>query len=321
MALLINHVENMVNATLMKKLIPFWIRFVVCGHKVLFFQWYDIFQVNENPSISTREIEAGSNLTNLNKVKCWRILKKHSYKPYKIHISQTLHPGDAERRLEFCHWIVGQTAQNNDFLRNIIWTDESKFTNCGIFNRHNGHVWATENPERVRQVRPQVRFSINVWAGLCGDKVLGPFLFENNLNSQMYLNFLNAQFQDMLMEIPLARLPHLWFQHDGAPPHNGRNVCDFLDREFPAKWIGNKGVVAWPARSPDITPLDFFLWGALKNKIYGNGPVANMEELRQRILAAFRTLRRRAVLRAVEKVHNKAVKCINANGNLFEHLR
>ena len=26
--------------------------------------------------------------------------------------------------------------------------------------------------------------------------------------------------------------------------------------------------VAWPAKSPDLTPLDFFLWGCTKEKVY-----------------------------------------------------
>jgi len=51
------------------------------------------------------------------------------------------------------------------------------------------------------------------------------------------------------------------FQQDGAPPHWGSHVCRFLDASFPNRWIGRDGLTAWPPRSPDITPLDFFLWG------------------------------------------------------------
>ena len=28
----------------------------------------------------------------------------------------------------------------------------------------------------------------------------------------------------------------------------------------------------WPPRSPDLNPCDFFLWGYLKDKIYGQMP-------------------------------------------------
>lgn len=186
-------------------------------------------------------------------------MKSHSYKPFKIHISQTLQPGDPERRLAYCLWLREEiNRQGNNFLNKIIWSDETKFTNCGIFNRHNEHIWSIENPEGNRQGRPQVRFDINVWAGILGDRILGPFLFEGHLTAEQYLHFLNNEFQNFLMDIPLADLPHLWFQQDGAPAHNSRIVRQFLEAEFPGRWIGTRGAVEWPARSPDLSPLDFF---------------------------------------------------------------
>jgi hypothetical protein len=45
------------------------------------------------------------------------------------------------------------------------------------------------------------------------------------------------------------------FQQDGAPPHPGR-------------WIGRAAPLPWPPRSPDLTPLDFFLWGFVKDRVY-----------------------------------------------------
>jgi hypothetical protein len=248
-------------------------------------------------------------------------LRSRSYKPFKIHISQTLQPADPERRLAYCFWLREQINREGiDFLNKIIWSDEAKFTNCGIFNRHNEHIWSIENPEVNRQVRPQVKFSINVWAGILGDRILGPFLFEGNLTAEQYLRFLNTEFQNFLMDIPLAHLPHLWFQQDGAPAHNSGIVRQFLEAEFPGRWIGTRGPVEWPARSPDLTPPDFFLWGTLKNIIYKT-TVNTRDDLRIRILNAFASLSRRAIARSVVKIRQKINKCIAVQGNLFEHLR
>ena len=36
------------------------------------------------------------------------------------------------------------------------------------------------------------------------------------------------------------------------------------DNTFLERWIGRGGPAAWPPRSPDINPLDFFLWGYVK---------------------------------------------------------
>ena len=41
----------------------------------------------------------------------------------------------------------------------------------------------------------------------------------------------------------------------------GRDVTTFLDETFPGRWVGRGGPTAWPPRSLDLTPLDFFAWG------------------------------------------------------------
>lgn len=64
---------------------------------------------------------------------------------------------------------------------------------------------------RNQEVRKQVRFSIKVWAGIYNNGIYGLFIFNENLNGERYLKFLNTIFHEYLDDIPLARLPHLWF--------------------------------------------------------------------------------------------------------------
>lgn len=249
----------------------------------------------------------------------WRVLHQNRYKAYKIHVSQTLHPGDNVRRLNFCNWLVQQTANDATFLNKIIWSDECRFTNVGMFNRKNEHYWSVHNPRRFRAVRNQTRFHLNVWAGILGDRILGPFFYGETLNGERYLNFLRTQFLEYLEDIPLLQLGQLWMQQDGAPPHNSIPVRNFLNQHFQNQWIGNRGVVEWPARSPDLSPLDFFLWGNLKNKIYKNN-IDNRDELRRGIINAFATIRARDIQRAINNTRKRANLCIIENGLQFEHL-
>jgi hypothetical protein len=51
------------------------------------------------------------------------------------------------------------------------------------------------------------------------------------------------------------------FQQDGAPPHCLEEVREYLNTRFPDWWISQAKPIAWPLRSPDLVPLDFFLWG------------------------------------------------------------
>ena len=54
-------------------------------------------------------------------------------------------------------------------------------------------------------------------------------------------------------------------EHDGAPPHYHRDVRAYLNENLPNRWIGRRGPstgrgpVDYPARSPDLTPIDFLL--------------------------------------------------------------
>jgi hypothetical protein len=75
------------------------------------------------------------------------------------------------------------------------------------------------------------------------------------------------------------------FQHDGAPPHYWTPVTEFLNQHFARRWIGRGGPIPWPPRSPDLTPLDFFLWGYVKDIVY-HTKVNDLPDLRRRITDA-----------------------------------
>jgi len=79
------------------------------------------------------------------------------------------------------------------------------------------------------------------------------------------------------------------FQYDGVSSHWGSHVRRFLDATFPNRWIGRDGPTTWPPRSPDITLLDFFLWGYVKDKVFST-PVPDITNLKARITDVFATI-------------------------------
>jgi len=83
--------------------------------------------------------------------------------------------------------------------------------------------------------------------------------------------------------------PCIIFLQDGALPHWGSHVRRFLDAAFLDRWIGRDGPTPWPPRSPDITPLDFFLWRYVKDKVFWT-PVPDITNLKARITDAFATI-------------------------------
>ncbi|PNF43619.1 hypothetical protein B7P43_G03107, partial [Cryptotermes secundus] len=68
------------------------------------------------------------------------------------------------------------------------------------------------------------------------------------LTADIYLTFLQETLAELLEMLPLEVRRKMWFQNFG-------------NRE-----IGRGGPITWPPRSPDLTPLDFFLWGIFRGK-------------------------------------------------------
>ena len=137
------------------------------------------------------------------------------------------------------------------------------------------------------------------------------------MNAMAYADFLENSLPGLLEDIPLNIRRNMLFRQDGATPHFALRVRAILNRQLPNRWIGRGGPIQWPARSPDLNVLDFYLWGYVKELLYLHelpGP-ARAIELVQRI---FETIRRRDASRAVNNLRSRAEACIRANGGYFE---
>lgn len=167
-------------------------------------------------------------------------------------------------------WILTKTRANPDFPKTILWMDEATFTRDGITNCRNLHKWCPKgaNPKLKRASTFQIRFSINVWAGLIGDILIGPVILPRTLTGERFLSLLANELPELLEDVPLAYRRRMYLQMDGCPAHYSRNVRSFLNENYRNQWIGRQGPIGWPARSPDMTPLDYFLWGTMKQRVY-----------------------------------------------------
>lgn len=123
----------------------------------------------------------------------------------------------------------------------------------------NLHEWHVENPNLMRQDRSQHRFKVNMWTGLLNGRIVGPYELPEALNAVNYLDFLQNHLPGLLPDdVPLSFFREMWFQQDGCPAHYALPVREYLNQEFPNRWIGRSGTISWPARSPDLNPIDFF---------------------------------------------------------------
>jgi len=93
-------------------------------------------------------------------------------------------------------------------------------------------------------------------------------IFSDRMTGQNYLDFLQNELSKQLEDVPLATRIAMYFQHDGAPSHYTRHVMQHLNYTFPNRWIGRGSTINWPPRSPDLTQLDFCLWGLMNSEVY-----------------------------------------------------
>ena len=93
----------------------------------------------------------------------------------------------------------------------------------------------------------------------------------------------------------------------------------YLDRQFEDRVVSRKPIRGrdWPARSPDLNPLDFFLWGFLKSKVYCPRP-STLDQLQRNIEREVAALDPGMVDRALMDVKVRANKCIVNNGGHVE---
>ena len=110
-----------------------------------------------------------------------------------------------------------------------------------------------------------------------------------------------------------------YLQQDGAPPYYHLDVRMYLDETLPGRWIGRRGAVKFPPRSPDLTPLDFYLWGSLKNDVYRSKP-ATLDDLRESIAMSCAAITLDRLQNVVQAADRRVRQCLDADCGHFEHL-
>ena len=88
----------------------------------------------------------------------------------------------------------------------------------------------------------------------------------------------------------LENIEDLIFMQDGAPPHFAIVVHEWLNANFPGRWMGC-----------DLTPCDFFLWRRLKEQVYSTKPTT-LEELEGRLREVMSAIPQEFLVKSVDGV-------------------
>ena len=262
-------------------------------------------EANRNAGSERIGLELG-----ISKTSAWRILKKDlKFKPYHLKLLHKLHEDDFDRRVEFSELFLERDQADPSWKDNILWSDEAIFSLAETVNRHNCVYWDSQNPNRYVEADNLGAQKVMVWAGVSSTRKVGP-IFDQSITGATYLRILSEEILPVISQ--WEEFERLTFQQDGAPPHYAQTVRNFLDETF-QEWIGRRGTIEWPARSPDLTPPDFFLWGYLKDRVFARSP-RNIPELKGILKEEFDTIPQDMVQKACHSVLNRCQVCIEIEG-------
>ena len=158
----------------------------------------EVFErVGNDPSTSTRAIAHSVGL-----YQSWvlRVLQEQNLHANHLQKEQGLGHNDFAPRVRFVQWFLQRSVVNPAFPAQVLFTDEACFTRDGYFN---SHIWDDENPHAVFIRVHQARFNVNIWGGILGDYMLGPFIFPDRLNGAPYLDFLQYTLPLLMEETSL----------------------------------------------------------------------------------------------------------------------
>jgi hypothetical protein len=267
------------------------------------------------------EVEPVNNVTsvaqdaNITRYKAHRIMRDIiGYKPYIMHNVQQLYDEDMDLRVEMSeHLIPILEDPRND--GNFFFSDESTFYISGVVNKHNCRIWTPTNPFISIETAMNTA-KVNVWCAMSSKQIIGPYFFEDEtVNKQNYLNMLQNYFYPIMQRKRLHK--KMIFQQDGAPAHFSKDVRSWLDEKFDDRWIGRGGPISWAPRSPDLTPLNFFLWGYIKTKIYKT-KVNDIDDLKYRIEKEIKDINKETLHNVFNNIVKRLKLCIDVNGGTFE---
>lgn len=239
------------------------------------------------------------------------------FHPYKMMVVQELHEHDYQTRVSCCEDILRNVAASAV----LITSDEAHFHLSGCVNKQNFRYWSESNPKKLHE-RPLHSERVTVWCAVASFGVWGPYFFEEedkavSVTSDRYVQMLLQFLKPKLKE--LDEEAEIWFQQDGATAHTAKKSMDVLREMFPSHVISLRGDVGWPARSPDLSPCDYFLWGYVKAKVFKTRPTT-IEALKASIRQTVEEIPQEMTHRVMENFRNRLQQCITSRGRHLEDV-
>lgn len=240
-------------------------------------------------------------------------LKLKAFKKTRRHGLTSKNIQDRKRK---CKLLLERHANSN-----IVFSDEKLFLLQPSLNSQNDRMYAASSMDIPQHKKTIQRFQnvkkVMVWGAISKD-VKFPLIFvEENVKVTAKYYKREILKKNLLPYANRVFENNPWvFQQDGAPSHTAKivqqwlraNVPDFIEKD------------AWPASSPDLNPLDYFVWGymlsQLKTLEITNKP--DLEEFKSFLTEIWGHIPMEMVRAACTSFPQRLRRVIRANGERFE---
>ena len=275
-----------------------------------------LLRIPQSKSVRAIALEVSNSKSTVQWILCYDL----QMYPYKVTLLHKLKEDDPDRPLVFSDWFMEKIRHNDNFLENLFVSDESTLQLDGLVNSQNYRIWTLDNPHVYRETKS---FSpkLAIWIAMSSRCVIGPYVFRDEdgqpctVTAERYVHMLKTFFLPQLRRRRISP-EKVFFQQDLATPHTSGNALAFLQPKFGERLI-SKGV--WPARSPDLAPPDFYLFGHLKDLVYRDSP-KTLGELEARIKHHLGQVSVDTLKAVLKNLVRRIQACQRVRGGHFQHL-
>lgn len=117
-------------------------------------------------------------------------------------------------------------------------------------------------------------------------KIIGPYLLRQlTFDIQTYKSMLRYYGLMNIAQYPGSQI----FLQDSSPAHTSTATREYLSTKLGSQQISKQGPPNCPVMSPDLTPLDFFLFGYMKYKVNAK-QIRSLQHLKTRMTRAVRSV-------------------------------
>lgn len=237
-------------------------------------------------------------------------------RPYKLRKLQGLSGDQKEKRLKRSKSLLKRFAK--DDLENMVFSDEKLFSVQQYHNSQNVRIYAghiEDIPEEMRTViRFQAEKKVMVWAAV-SKKGKFPLVFIEQgakINAAYYKRLILEKVVKPHSQLMFNK-EHWTFQQDSAPAHKARTTQKWCENKLP-DFISTQD---WPPSSPDLNPLDYFIWGTLEARVNATRHTS-LDSLKAKLCDEWERLDIDTIRTAIDSWKNRLRLLIDKKGGRFE---